>query len=54
MTWECFCDESYFDYWAVRPVGEKRWGYCFHLVTRKEAEELRDMLNSNGVEWVCK
>jgi hypothetical protein len=37
---ECFCDESYYGYWAVRPVGEKRWGYCYHLPSKEEAEGL--------------
>lgn len=45
IKWECFCDESYFGMWAVRPVGETRWGYCFHVQTTKEALGLRDLLN---------
>ena len=44
-NWECFCDECYFGLWAVRPVGENRWGHCFHVQTREEAEGLRDLLN---------
>ena len=44
-NWECFCDESYYGLWAVRPIGENRWGYCFHVQTGKEAEGLRDLLN---------
>lgn len=43
--WECFCDESYYGLWAVRPIGENRWGYCFHVQTRQEADGLRDLLN---------
>ena len=42
---ECFCDISYYDLWAVRPIGEKRWGYCYHLPTKEEAEGLKDELN---------
>jgi hypothetical protein len=44
-NWECFCDVSYFGLWAVRPVGENRWGYCFHVQTKEEAEGLCDLLN---------
>jgi len=43
--WECFCDECYFGLWAVRPVGENRWGHCFHVQTQQEGEGLRDLLN---------
>jgi hypothetical protein len=44
--WECFCDESYFGLWAVRLVGENRWGYCFHVQSKKESEGLCDLLNN--------
>ncbi len=49
-TWEAFCDTSYWDMWAVRPVNERRWGHCFHLPSQGEAESLRDLLNSYGVK----
>ncbi|QDV34946.1 hypothetical protein [Tautonia plasticadhaerens] len=48
QTWECFCDIAYYDQWAVRPVGENRWGYCFHVPSRKEAEALRDLLQGTA------
>jgi hypothetical protein len=44
-NWECFCDDCYYGMWAVRPVGENRWGHCYHVHTREEAEGLRDLLN---------
>lgn len=44
-VWECFCDESYFGLWAVRIVGERRWGYCYHVQTKDEAEGLMNTLN---------
>lgn len=47
VTWECFCDEAYFHNWAVRPVGENRWGFCFHLPTQQEAEGLCGLLNND-------
>ena len=43
--YESFCDENYYGLWAVRAVGEKRWGYAFHVQTQAEAEGLRDRLN---------
>lgn len=44
--WECFCDEAYYQMWAVREVGEKRFGYCFHLNSREEADGLTQILNN--------
>jgi hypothetical protein len=43
--WEYFSDGSYYDMWAVRLVGEKRWGYCYHLNSRDEAKALCELLN---------
>jgi hypothetical protein len=48
-NWESFCDESYYGLWAVRPVGERRWGCCFHLQAQEEAEGLARLLTSNQV-----
>jgi hypothetical protein len=45
MIWETFCDESYFHQWAVRRVGETRWGRCFHVPTQDEATGLCAKLN---------
>jgi hypothetical protein len=50
MKWECFCDECYYHLWAVREVGEKRWGHCFHVQTQQEGEGLRDLLNELSQE----
>ncbi len=44
MNWEYFLDESYYGMWAVRPVGEKRWGCCFHLHSDEEAKGLSELL----------
>ncbi len=43
--WECFEDTSYYNMWAVRPVGEMQWGKCFHLANNAEAETLCAVLN---------
>jgi hypothetical protein len=37
MKYEVFCDTAYFDQWAVRPIGENRWGHCYHLPSKEEA-----------------
>ncbi len=44
MKWEFFCDESYYSYWAVRPIDEGGWGKCFHLVSKEEAISLVELL----------
>lgn len=49
MNWEVFCDPVYYDLWAVRPVGETRWGCVFHLNSREEAEGLAKLLTDNRV-----
>lgn len=45
--WECFCDESYYDMWAVRPKGDRSFQsqQLFHLPSKEEAEALRDILS---------
>ena len=43
-VWEYFRDRCYYDMYAVRPVGEKRWGHCFHLVNHDEAKGLAELL----------
>jgi hypothetical protein len=49
MDWEYFEDKSYYDLWAVRPVGETRWGACFHLHNKEEAEMLSKLLTAQRV-----
>jgi hypothetical protein len=43
--WECFQDKAYYDLWAVRPENKTKWGECFHVQNKKEAEGLRNLLN---------
>lgn len=40
VDWEVFLDVSYYDLWAVRPAGENRLGYTFHVMTKQEADAL--------------
>ena len=45
VKWECFSDPSYFDQWCVRRIGEREFGYGFHLPSRAEAMGLCGILN---------
>lgn len=50
MKYEVFYDVCYYDQWAVRPVGEKRWGHCYHLPSKEEAEGLAKELEQLYVD----
>lgn len=43
--WEYFLDESYFDMWCVRPVGSRKFGDGFHLVSEEGGKALCEYLN---------
>ena len=45
--WECFCDESYYHMWAVRPVGDRSFSSkkLFHVASKEDAESLCEFLN---------
>jgi hypothetical protein len=46
MKWEIFCDSSYYDMWAVRPVGDQSFTSqnLFHVTSKEEAERLKEVL----------
>lgn len=44
MKYEYFADSGYYDMWAVRPVGEKRWGRAYHVSSEAEAKALAEQL----------
>ncbi len=48
LEWETFHDVSYYDLWAVRPIGDKDFNSprLFHLNLKNEAEKLQEYLNS--------
>lgn len=48
--YECFSDPSYFDQWCVREIGERRFGYGFHVPTQAEAMGLCALLNGLTAE----
>ena len=43
--WECFCDRSYYDKWAVRNTDDKSFHSVIHVGTPEEAEFLVERLN---------
>lgn len=49
QKWEYFQDVSYYDLWAVRPVGERKFGASFHLNNKEEAEFLAQLLTTHNV-----
>ena len=50
VRYEHFRDVSYYDMWAVREAGERRWGHCFHLPSEAEAKALCELLNGRSVK----
>jgi hypothetical protein len=50
VRWETFRDESYYDMWCVRPVGERRFGHSFHLINGDEAKGLCEFLETQAAE----
>lgn len=45
--WDYFCDISYYNLWAVRPMHETQWGEnTFHLNSPEEAKALCELLNT--------
>jgi len=46
VEWEMFCDESYFDLWVVRPVGDKSFlsQRLFHFDSKSSAEKFKELL----------
>lgn len=47
IKWEMFCDPSYYDMWAVRPIGDRDFNSdkLFHFLNKVEAERLLNYLN---------
>lgn len=47
LTWEFFQDISYFDMWAVRPMGDTNFKsqLLFHVMSEQEAIILCGVLN---------
>lgn len=46
--WECFCDEGYYDHWAVRDKnGDRAFTSVIHVGTKEEAEFLVSRLNAS-------
>ena len=45
MKWEVFCDLSYFDMWAVRPVGDRDFNSprLFHFASESDARKFAEL-----------
>jgi len=54
MKYEYFCDESYYDMWAVRAVGCKNFCKTQHVKTKEEAIELVKKLERNKMNRITK
>lgn len=52
MKWEYYCDGSYFDMWAVRPIGDRDFNsqLLFHVINKDEAIELCHILDSKDIK----
>jgi hypothetical protein len=48
MKWEYFLDSSYFDMWAVRPVGNRNFYTTMHVPTEEQARNLTELMNSES------
>ena len=46
VKWELYCDHSFFDLWAVRPVNDKDFTSprLFHFVLKEEAEQFKELI----------
>jgi len=45
VKWEVFIDRSYFDMWAVRPVGDKDFNSprLFHFTFKYQADQFKTL-----------
>jgi hypothetical protein len=52
--WEYFQDPSYYDMYAVRPIGDKEFNskLLFHVTNESEASRLAELLNSKEINNV--
>jgi hypothetical protein len=48
VRWETYCDESYYNMYAIRPVSDNNFksNMLFHVMTGDEANLLCSVLNS--------
>ncbi len=46
VKWEVFPDDSFFNMWAVRPVGDKDFNSprLFHYASKEDADKLKELL----------
>ena len=52
-VWEMFLDHGYYDMYAVRISGERNFKKTIHVMTKEEAEYIRDKFNELEIlRWV--
>jgi hypothetical protein len=46
VKWEVFQDKTYFDFWAVRPIGDKNFNSprLFHFANEEDAEQFKRLV----------
>lgn len=49
VKWELFMDESNYDMWAVRPVGDKDFNSprLFHFIEKQDAEKFKELVEKS-------
>ena len=49
VKWEVFMDYSFYEMWAVRPVGDKDFNSprLFHYVLKEDADKLKELLDKS-------
>lgn len=49
VKWEVFCDEDYYSFWGVRPVGDRDFNSprLFHFTLKIEADEFKTLLDKS-------
>jgi hypothetical protein len=57
MKWEVFLDESYYDMWCVRPVGDRDFEspQSFHFALKEDAEKFKALAEKAvcSIERAC-
>lgn len=49
VKWEVFCDKSFYEMWAVRPVGDRDFNSprLFHFIKQADAEQFKFLLDES-------
>ncbi len=49
VKWEMFVDVCFYEYWAVRPVGDKDFNSprLFHFSEKEDAEKFKELIEKS-------